>query len=239
MKQAHISFDDVFMSLRFLTRNAPSSVFDMKFFGFLKRMHEEHDAVFSLYAFYTDGEFTLDMIPRKYGLEFQQAADWLKFGFHAAVHKHNALSLGVDDFNAALERFIGAVSGRISVKSACNSVRLHNWAATAEQVSVMQSHNIRTLFCRDNKGISYDLTPEESAIVSTNGCIAKNNMRYRRTDIRYDNNPDIDAALAPLIEAGAPGIVLFGHEKYFISNLDRIEKSIRLLFRNGYTFSAE
>ncbi len=239
LKRAHISFDDVFASLRWLSRNNPVSVFDMSFFGSLRRLHREYGAVFSLYAFHGDGTFAVDMIPDRYCREFRQAADWLKFGFHADVCGQNVLRLDVDGFNKILKRFHSVMHERISPESVCRRVRLHNWAATPEQVAVMKTEGIRTLLCRDNDGLSYDLVPEEAALLAASGCFKKNEVQYSRTDIRYDDCPDADVALVPLIERGAGEIVLFGHEKPFARDLERIERSIRLLCRNGYEFFAE
>lgn len=50
MKIAHYSIDDVWKSLRYLERNRPKSLFDMRFFGTLKGFHERFQVRFSLYC---------------------------------------------------------------------------------------------------------------------------------------------------------------------------------------------
>ncbi len=238
-KRAHISFDDVFASLRWLSRNNPLSIFDMCFFGSLRRLHREYGAVFSLYAFHRDESFAIDMLPDKYRQEFYDAAEWLRFGFHADMRGQNVLRLDPDGFDAALTRFNESIRALTPVESVCGRVRLHNWAATDKQVAVMKSLGIRTLLCRDNEGDSYDLTSEESAVLAKCGFLERNGLKYRRTDIRYDDCPDTGVSLAPLFERAADEIVLFGHERHFADSLERIERSIQLLCRNGYTFFAE
>lgn len=238
VRRVHISFDDVFTSLRCLVENNPRSIFDMEFFSSLKHLHEEYNAAFSLYAFYGNDMFSIDMIPEKYCREFRQAADWMKFGFHALTHKQNALSIGAESFDVVLRQFITAISGRISAESLCNCLRLHNWAATAEQVMIMKSANIQMLLCRESLEPSYDLTQEESMILYDDHTFEKSGMQYCRTNVCYDNCPDINAKLTQLFECGKNQIVLFGHEKQCMRTLKSIGQSVRRLYRAGYTFFA-
>ena len=81
--------DDVIWFLRDISRTRPASAFSHPFLASLKRLHERYGYKVQLNLFYrTDffygmDEFTLAQVPDAYKAEFQQNADWLKFGFHS------------------------------------------------------------------------------------------------------------------------------------------------------------
>lgn len=77
----HISFDDVTTSIQNLVSNKATytSLFDEPFFAFLKSLHEEYGARFSLYVF-ADTFANLD---DTYAVDFANAKDWIKIGIHA------------------------------------------------------------------------------------------------------------------------------------------------------------
>ena len=89
-KQYYFSFiDDVIWVLRDLTRENPDSLFDNGFFKILKNAHEKYSYKVQLNLFYrTDfyygmDEFNLGEVTDKYKEEFENSAEWLKFGFHS------------------------------------------------------------------------------------------------------------------------------------------------------------
>ena len=83
----HISFDDTISVFQDITENKDhyNSCFDNYFLGYLKWLHDEYGAVFSLYCFYFNnrGDFNLSMCTGIFAEEFQANSDWLKFGFHS------------------------------------------------------------------------------------------------------------------------------------------------------------
>ncbi|MBQ3224709.1 MAG: hypothetical protein IJB42_03275 [Oscillospiraceae bacterium] len=89
MKKAYFYIDDVIWCLRDVTQKRPASLFDDPFFSMLKNAHDEYGMTVQLNLFYrTDffygsREFTLKDVTDAYRSEFDEASDWLKFGFHA------------------------------------------------------------------------------------------------------------------------------------------------------------
>ena len=81
--------DDVIWFLRDLARQRPKSVFDHPFLAGFRKVHRETGlkVQFNLFYrtdyFYGMDEFTLADVPSVYKKEFQDNADWIKFGFHA------------------------------------------------------------------------------------------------------------------------------------------------------------
>ena len=88
-KYYHFYTDDVIWAFRDVTRQRPASLFDNKYFGMLKKAHDDYGLKCQLNVFYrTDyfygmDEFTLADMTDAYKDEFCAASDWLKFAFHA------------------------------------------------------------------------------------------------------------------------------------------------------------
>ena len=78
----HISFDDIVRCFEDLATNKDTynSIFDSEFFGGLKNLHDKYGAKFSLYCY--DISSYVSTIGNKFADDFNNASDWLKFGFH-------------------------------------------------------------------------------------------------------------------------------------------------------------
>ena len=77
----HASIDDVSLSLSNLKTNKTkyTNAFDEPFFAYIKRLHEQYGAKFSLYCYLSD----IKDIGTSYQHDFANTSDWLKFGLHA------------------------------------------------------------------------------------------------------------------------------------------------------------
>ena len=88
-KKTYFYIDDVVWLFRDLTRQKPKSVFDNPFMNVLKEMHEKYGLKVQLNLFYrTDfyygnDEFTLADMTDAYKKEWEENADWIRFGFHS------------------------------------------------------------------------------------------------------------------------------------------------------------
>ena len=89
MNIVHISIDDVICVFKKLTCTKPSSIFNLHFFRYLKRIHEKYDLKVSCYCFYLYENFTLASCTRVYRKEFEANSDWLRFGFHGYSGKED------------------------------------------------------------------------------------------------------------------------------------------------------
>lgn len=89
MKKTNFYIDDVIWLMRDLTRERPDSVFDNFFMKILKELHEKYGLKVQLNLFYrTDfyygnDEFTLAEMTDAYKKEWEENADWIRFGFHS------------------------------------------------------------------------------------------------------------------------------------------------------------
>lgn len=88
-KKTYFYIDDVIWLMRDLTRERPGSLFDNFFMKILKQAHERYGLKVQLNLFYrTDfyygnDEFTLAEMTDAYKKEWEDNADWIRFGFHS------------------------------------------------------------------------------------------------------------------------------------------------------------
>ena len=88
-KKAYFYIDDVIWLFRDLTRMRPKSIYDNAFMKVLKKAHDLYGMKVQLNVFlrtdfyYGNDEFYLAETPDCYKAEFEEASDWLKFGFHS------------------------------------------------------------------------------------------------------------------------------------------------------------
>ena len=81
--------DDVIWFLRDLARQRPRRAFDHPFLAGFRKVHEatglkvQFNLFYRTDFFYGMDEFTLKDVPDAYKSEFQDNADWMKFGFHS------------------------------------------------------------------------------------------------------------------------------------------------------------
>lgn len=78
----HVSIDDVIGILEDITKSEYKSIFQHHILAFLKSMHDEYGAVFSLYCFYEKDGWNLSQMTDEFVEEFEKASDWLKLSFH-------------------------------------------------------------------------------------------------------------------------------------------------------------
>lgn len=89
VKKASFFIDDVLWVFRDLTREQPASLFDNPYMKILKEAHDLYGVKTQLNVFYKTSfwygadEFSLADMTDKYKSEFEEASDWLKFGFHS------------------------------------------------------------------------------------------------------------------------------------------------------------
>ena len=88
-RKAFFFIDDVIWVFRDLTRKNYDSMFDHPFLKVLKDAHDQYGLKTQLNIFYmtdtyyNNDIFTLAEMTDKYKKEWEDASDWLKFGFHS------------------------------------------------------------------------------------------------------------------------------------------------------------
>ena len=148
----HMSIDDVNASLRRITSNCYNSIYEDKFFCYLRFLHSLFGLKVSLYVYAHDREWLLADVLERYKQEFEDASEWLKFGFHAVSDEqkeNNHIANFEDAFietGKQIERFAGK-------KSITTILRLHYWFYPRPYLEVLRNHGVQTILIKEGQQI--------------------------------------------------------------------------------------
>ena len=163
----HISFDDIYYCLITLSKNSYTSIFDEPFLGWLKGLHDQYGAKFSLYV-YDLSYFA--KVPDTYKKELFDARHWLKFGLHSKSSGFNYASETATT-NAAAD-WKSLVDNVVRITGTHESVdripRLHNFAGSLPAVQGMRDADcgIIGFLGSDDTRVSYHLTSDQQKILA-------------------------------------------------------------------------
>ena len=136
LKYIHFSIDDVGQSLNWLSVNRPKKIYDMRFFGLLKKWHDDYDIKVTLNVYACLDNFELNQIPEEYKNDFNSAAEWMKFAYHSKSLEPfidddlDAVSMGYNIYDDTCTRLLWRRS---------DIVRLHFWIASEEQKKFLRT----------------------------------------------------------------------------------------------------
>ncbi|MBD5282297.1 MAG: hypothetical protein HDS33_04625 [Bacteroides sp.] len=255
----HLSLDDVdFFADLIRNRQDYDSLFQHPLMAFLKDLHRKYGIKITLYAFerYPDGqgELRIDRMPLKFRDDFRKSADWLRIGFHSPRAEFDSL-VTVADFKKSFDNVNSAIAQFADSSMIASTLRLHYYFAPDSLLNALTG--VKTLLCWDTgTAQSYNLSPAETLTVNNGKEIRKNNIAYRRTDRRTDDNIYIVNDLTELKEAGADTLVIFAHQRKILPdfrgktgiaklkmqawqhiNRSAFQETIKWLNENGYEFS--
>lgn len=90
MRKCFMYIDDTHWVFKEIAKEMPDSIYDHPFMAMLKKAHDLYGIKIQLNVFYRNSffygsteEFCLKDMPDKYKKEWQDASDWLRFGFHS------------------------------------------------------------------------------------------------------------------------------------------------------------
>lgn len=215
--EVHFSIDDVLNTLRWCAFNCPKSIFDMDFFGSLKKWHEAYGLKVTLYCFFSNGsDFCIEDLPVKYLEELQNECDWLRLVYHGCVDKDSEKRLFLDEY-----RHFEEVMGKAT---ASPIVRFHYWKVPDGVLEDNYREGI--LLCPDYDRVPYDLTQEEWERLKEAGTLKKAEREYWISDIRFDHMESVDGIDA---YTQKKRLVIFGHEWKFKEKRRLIEALLEKL----------
>lgn len=202
-KVVHVSIDDCWKALADLSEPNVKSVYDVAFFKRLREWNERFGAKFTCYVYgcveSSGKNFDIANVPEKFKAEFQNAADWLKFGFHAPTSKIEetkkqtapAFEKNLTRINASIDRFAGNAS-RTDV------LRLDYFFAEADWAPALLNAKTRILLGPDTDGrAAYSLTESQSAALRERGFLDEemgggDTIRANRCSLRTNGFPVVD-----------------------------------------------
>lgn len=210
---AHLSLDDVEV-FGDLIRNQQEydSLFQHPLMAFLQELHHEHGLRITLYTFeyFRDGDsYTcIEDMPLKYKDDFKKASDWLRIGFHSKRADIDSL-VSVADFRESYDNVNSAISQFADSTMIASTLRFHYFFAPDSLLNSLSG--VRNLLCADDDNrLSYNLTVAEAKALGNGGNIVKNEIIYRKTDLRADDNYQLYIDLKRLESIDT--LVVFAHE---------------------------
>lgn len=198
--EVHFSIDDVLNTLRWCAFNQPKSIFDMDFYGDLKKWHEAYGIKVTLYCFFGNGsDFSIEDLPVRYLNELQNECSWLRLVYHGCMDKNAEKKIFLNEY----KRFQKAVGGKLI----SSIVRFHYWKVP--EGILEDTYRRGTLLCPDYERIPYDLTKEEWERLKEARILKKACREYWISDLRFDDMESVDG-----IDAYTQNkrLVIFGHE---------------------------
>jgi hypothetical protein len=214
----HFSIDDVCRAFRYLTKNRPASIFDMRLFGTLREWHNEFGLLVSLYCFNEMDNFMFSQIPKEYAEDFRASCDWLKIGFHGKCgnypFKHEV------DYIAGFESMEQTIS-RLGMGKT-NILRLHTWQATQSQKKFLAERGIKIL-----------LYPNDDTEYDKNDAFNDGIITHWRTRVWFEK---IELITENSLCVGLKRICAFTHEQHFECEIEKIQKALKIYGRAGYEY---
>ena len=209
----HLSLDDVevFSDLIYHQQDY-DSLFQHPFMTLLQEMHRKHGMRITLYTYEQFGNLdnpaSIKDMPLKYNDDFQKASDWLRIGFHSPRAEFDSL-VTVAEFRNSYNRLNSAIAQFADSSMIASTLRFHYFFAPDSILNALRG--IRSLLCADHDNVvSYNLTPSEASTVANGGEIMKNNISFRKTDLRIDDNLCVISDLNQLNSVDT--LVVFTHE---------------------------
>lgn len=254
----HISFDDIYVCLKDIIDNAGiyQSIFENKFFDWLKVMHETYGAVFTLYTFNYDNhapDYDISNLPVRFAKELAENADWLKFAFHA---KDNLKKYEADETEAIKADYAKFVEAVLQATGGCaESIdrvnRLGFFSGSRANVEALQQceYGLLGLLTADNneERISYYFDAEQTKKLNQTGEYrdTENGLLFLRSQLRLENVTDLAAQFARIKGYTEPGVIeIFTHEQCFYGKSsvegwtvqELLEEYIKWAKAEGYGF---
>ena len=172
-----------------MTSRKPSSIFDIPFWGYFKKLHDEFHIVLSCYCFFCNDKFSLSCCTTSYKEEFEENADWLRFGFHGFSGREN---FELQDVGLSLWQYITTMSSleRIVGKRSLDYFpRLHGFAANKDLINSMvcAQYPLLGLLAADDGRVSYGLNSKENIMLQCQGWLKLSNVLILKTTQRLEN----------------------------------------------------
>jgi hypothetical protein len=253
------TLDDNIRFLEELHKGEGLSLFDSPYLSMLRRLHRKYGAKFQLnmYYSYEPGSFSLAQVSGRFLPEFREAADWLKFSFHA---RHNDPPNPYREGDGTeLLRDLAGVEEQIlrfaGPESLGTTTTLHWGAVNRQGCLALQKRGVRGLIglfydpkVRGLPGGRYYLDEFQCAQWAERGFLfdGRTGLWFRRNDVVL--NQAALAEIPPLLEGIAARhkqddmIQLMNHEQYFYNDYvhyqgdyeAKMENALAWLTRNAY-----
>lgn len=231
MREIHFSVDDTIEAFLQLPakKEEGRSIFDVPIFAMAKQIHERFGVGVSFYCMYTNGTNTLKDVSDGWRDEFQENADWLKFGFHAYDKQTNYCDATKEQVLKAFDAIMEELK-RITGGGNCitDIIRIHFYAGNSQVVSALVERGVRVFLCADDDRISYGLTEQQNETVLNKGYYISEAPRciYTRTYLRAERLKNFEQVQEAIeMHKDFPFLTIFTHEVW-MSNDNWVTENI-------------
>lgn len=207
IERVHISFDDVYESLREAVDMNCDSIFEIPFFSSLKKLNRVYSVKFSLYIFEDEKLELNESILR----EFEQCREWISLGYHARTDG----KVDSQSFYRFHERF----RNRELLSKSC---RFHGFSAGDLSVAEIKNSGINELLCADDERVSYGVSSEKYS----GGGYCYDGLAYTPTDLRLEK-----FCSRKILGIKKERLIVFAHEQPFqrYHEIKKLEAILRRL----------
>lgn len=137
-KVVHVSIDDCWEGLSALSQDTVRSVYDVPFFRQLRDWNQKYGAKFTCYVYGETETFTLKNVPMRFRSEFEEAASWLKFGFHSSFGNiGKTRNQTAEEFSTNFEKVNDYIDSFAGEKSRSSTLRLDYFFAHEDWIPII------------------------------------------------------------------------------------------------------
>lgn len=163
-KKASFFIDDVLWVFRDLTREQPVSLFDNSYMKALKDAHDMYGVKTQLNVFYKTSfwygadEFSLADMTDRYKKEFEEASDWLKFGFHSMEEwpDYPFINADYELVDKVFKKTYSEVCRFAGEKSFAKAVVPHWIPMSEEGIRALYDNGIRVTYASYGEKVDWD-----------------------------------------------------------------------------------
>lgn len=244
------SLDDNIEVFKDLAQNGYISLFDQKYLGFLKRLHERFSTKIQLNVYYEMAGFTLASMPDKYKAEWVANSDWLRLSFHARADlpQRPYASASYDELKQDCLQVHDEICRFAGKKTLDYYTTLHWVEATKEGCLALKDCGIKGLVglfgTAEKVECSYSLPRLVCEHMLTNSFYfdQQTDLWYIRNDIVI-NNYSLEELAKALEKIGHQEFCeIMIHEQYYLPHSDfyqadfeqKVEAAVKWLTNQGY-----
>ena len=216
--KVHFSVDDTCDAFLWLSQYQKdmTSIFCQDAFCAAKWVYEKYGIPTSFYCMGVNkmkplSEASLD----KFVEEFAESSHFMNFGFHGIDYETNYNESDEAQVLADYDSVMNEVSRITGLTEFTDTIRLHYFSGNEAICKALhEKKGINTFLCADDERISYGLSEKNNKAVRKKGVFEdkKNQITYKRTDIRLENVEDVEACIKQIKKYDEVNI--FTHEMY-------------------------
>ncbi len=214
MSEIHISIDDVKGIFKALINESFSSVFETRMLSFLREIHKDYGAIFTLYCTYQDAGYSLSKVSDKYRDEFIGNSDWLKFGFHCYDEADDYNNEKENEFRNKFCMFMEELDRVTGQANTPTSLRIHGFSGNEDICRFLKNRGVTVLFSSDDNRQNYYLTNQQNAILNKelHFCDEKTGLLFYKSCTRLEDMDDQNKEIKKYKERNVKYIPIFSHE---------------------------